>query len=184
VGAFLTTGSILAGCDDGPRYLRFVEEQSPRLAKAFMLRNSVGKFWLHAMHLQALLKCVDPRASHKTSALLAKARITLRSMRRLQAPEGLAAADYFDAWIHLAEGNRAGALHAARKAHTVLVKADQPHQTMTLYLVGALEGGDSGRAMCAEARASFEAEGWRNWRRGLAMRLPGRVDFLERTKAP
>jgi hypothetical protein len=92
-------------------------------------------------------------------------------------------ADYLEAWLRMIEGNQADALQLAQRAHETLIALGQPIQLMTLYLVGALEGGQSGSAKCAEARAGFEAEGWRDWRRGLAMRLPGRFDLLERERA-
>jgi hypothetical protein len=54
-----------------------------------------------------------------------------------------------------------------------------PWSTASGYTLGALEGGEGGRKRCENARAQLENEGWRSWRRGLAMRLPGRLELLE-----
>jgi hypothetical protein len=46
------------------------------------------------------------------------------------------------------------------------------------YMLGVLEGGDRGRALREEARATIEAEGWKNWRRGVLLCAPGNLKLL------
>jgi hypothetical protein len=178
-GAFQSSAYILAGCEQGPQFMQFLAQRRPQIEGAFLMRMvAPGLLW-RVVRLQAILQTIEAPRSAEGLRLRKLAQVELRAIRRVpgRMAEGSALAG--DAWLYWVDGERERALACVRRATQVL--SDMEHFAIPAlhYVYGLMEGGESGRQRCSEARAKVEAEGWKSWRRGLAMGVYGNLRLLE-----
>jgi hypothetical protein len=174
-GAFSTTNYIL-GSEPGPRLLKYVDQRQDIMDKALMQMPSLRFSYLSA-RLRGILLAIDGAGSAR-SELLARARSDLRALERLpgRTPRVFALA-YAGSLLYV-EGDREGALRCMRESAELALTIDHFCAAGVRYLLALLEGGEQGRRVRAEIRGQVEAEGWKSWQRGLAMRVPGNLALL------
>jgi tetratricopeptide (TPR) repeat protein len=178
MGAWQTSAIVLASSGDGPRFWQFLEAQHSVLDRAYLMRAPTPRRIVLGWRIHALLQCVESPHSADAPRLLEKVRSELRMLDRSR---GLAAGagHYFEGWLHFLEGDRDAALLSLHGAKACFETTLVPYASGVKYTIGLLEGGESGRQMREEVLAQIRAEGWRDVRRGLRMRLPGNPVLLE-----
>jgi predicted ATPase/tRNA A-37 threonylcarbamoyl transferase component Bud32 len=178
-GAFQSAAYILAGCEQGPKFMQFLAQRRPQLERAFFMRTlAPGLFW-RVLRLQALLQTIDSPRNAEGVRLRKLAHIELRAIRRVPGPIAETSALAFAAWLHWIEDERERALACMRRACEISTGIEHFAIPGMHYVYGSMEGGESGKKRCDEARARIEAEGWKSWRRGLAMRVYGNLNLLD-----
>jgi hypothetical protein len=179
MGAFLMANHVHGACLDGPRYLRHLEQQRGRLEGSFLMRTPTPSLMWSDARVVAHLKCIVSLEMPDAKRTMAAARTAQKGLARAPGPVASGMNLFVEAWFQLLAGDKAAALRACRSAHELLKGSTVPYEAGIRYMVGVLEGGESGKQMCAEVRAQIQEEGFRDIRRGLRFRLPGQLELLE-----
>ncbi|HTU59772.1 MAG TPA: hypothetical protein VMF89_15075, partial [Polyangiales bacterium] len=169
-GAFSTTYYVL-GSEPGPRLLDYIDAH-PELERAPLMRTPTLRFSYLAARLRGLLLALEP--GHQ-GALLARARADLRLLEKLPGRTPRVFTLAYAASIHQISGDGDSALRCLRESAALSENIDHFCGVGVRYMLALLEGGDAGRQTRAEIRAQIEAEGWKSWQRGLAIRVPGNL---------
>jgi hypothetical protein len=178
-GAFFATSLILASSADGPRFCAFLDRDRARFERAFLLRAPTPRLALLMARSQALLQSIDSPQSGAGPQLAERARAEQRMLSRLPGPGAEALTQYVEGWFHLLAGNRDAAHRCIAHTCEVARQTGVYFESGARYILGMLESGETGRQQCEEVRQQIVAEGWRDWRRGLAMRIPGNLQLLD-----
>jgi hypothetical protein len=182
MGAMIVKRQLLASMRDGTRYARYMDDVAGVVGRAFIMRSPVARVnWLLFVAQSRLHSITHPRGP-ETARLLEQASVPLRTLARQKGPTTRLGLSWSEGGVLLIRGDRTRALEAT----TYAMEETRDHlggENFVLpslhYLHGALVGGASGRAECAQVKAQLETEGWSDWRNGLNMRMPIRLELLD-----
>jgi tetratricopeptide (TPR) repeat protein len=156
----------------GSAALEWLAAQQRRLDQAFLLRTRMGRDSRQFFTVHAKLRAYDTMDS-------AERREALNQSRRAAAQRIQARAVYPRALGHLAmaqldalQGQHERALYHAREAEQLYVQIRYVGASPASYLLGLLEGRQSGRERCEAVLRSWAAQGWRDPRRALCLAIP------------
>jgi len=156
-----------------------LEEERPRLTRAFLLKARYGKGLLAVFRAGAALAMCSTAPSSLAPKYLHVAREVCATLARSNAPLARFNGPLLRAQLAAIDGDlsRARTLTQAA-AHEAALTGYHLLDTPLAYLDGRLEGGDSGREKRERALAQAVAQGWKNPRRFVAMVCPV-IDYLE-----
>ncbi len=159
--------------------LRWLEQESPRLKRAFLMRSKFGRATHWVMRSLATLSAWVTAEGSDRARLLKSMRSHVRSLGRHSVPIATALGPLVSAQVLVIAGSATEALSATRVARQKLEAQGLFYHHAAGYLEGLLEGGELGADRCRRALHFFEGQGWRNPRRAIAMWVPI-IDQLER----
>jgi len=157
---------------------RWLEQESQRLERAFLIRSKFGRATHWVMRSLATLAAWVSSDESERSGLCKSLRGQVRSLARHVVPIAAALGPLVSAQLLVIEGSTAEALSATRVARQKLEVDGLFYHHAASYLEGVLEGGEAGGERCRGALHFFKSQGWRNPRRAVAMWVPI-VDHLE-----
>jgi hypothetical protein len=175
-GAFSTTNHVL-GSEPGSRLLEHVD-RSVAIERAAVMRVPTARFSYLAARSRGLLLAIDSPKGPRTAELVTRARVDLRALARFSARTPRVVALAVDGSLRCVEGDHEGALRCLRESAALAESVDHFFGVGIRYMLAVLEGGEESARVRAQIRAQIEAEGWKSWERGLALRVPGNLALL------
>jgi serine/threonine protein kinase len=179
LGAFQTTAQVLACYGQGPGLLQYLDVRSPQLDREFLMRTSGARLIRHSANLQAYFQAIESPSGEQTARLVARAQVDLNGLRPLPGNNAQAWYHVAGATLQLLAGRRDAALAGIEVALKYAEATDERVAPGIRYMLGRLQGGESGRALCDQVRTQLAEEGFKNVERALAMRVPCNLRFLD-----
>jgi serine/threonine protein kinase/predicted ATPase/tetratricopeptide (TPR) repeat protein len=178
-GALLTGGMMLATFEDGVRLREMLEAGRVEHDRAFLLRTPTLQLALRWLRAAALLRSIERPGAPGSKEVLARVRAESSVLKRAKGPFARSTYLSLSSWILFLSGDREGTLRMLKLAEQAGADAEPFNTVAVRYMLGVLEGGESGRQRCQTVKAQLEAFGFRDFRLGLAMRTLGRLSLLD-----
>jgi hypothetical protein len=179
MGAFQTTAEVLAYSGPGEGLLRYIDGRSAQLDRAFLMHTEGGRLIRHTATLQGLFKALEARTGARTEQLVARIERELLGLRRIPGADPLVWYHAARATLQLLAGQHDPAIASIQRALQYGEATDERVVTGIRYMLGRLQGGEGGRALCAGVRAQLAEEGFINVERALSMRVPSSLWLLD-----
>jgi eukaryotic-like serine/threonine-protein kinase len=178
LGAFLTRGYILSCAQDHAALARLLASEHEELEHAYLMQTPtprVALLWLRAM---VRLRSIERPNAPGVKDVLREVRAYNRSIQRIAGPYANVTYLAVQGWTSYLEGDPDGALRTLLSAEQAATLASHYALPSIRYAVGFLEGGASGGRKCQEVIAGIEADGFRDFRRGLSIYIPVHLSVL------
>jgi len=163
----------------GAGALHWLDAHEAEHKKIFLLKTRMGRDALLLYRGLATLRALGETSVSEQPALIAKERKVIKALMRgseFTRASGLSLAGQLDEL----EGNHERALLQLREALALFEAMKHSAVRPTRFLIGVLEGGQSGRELCDATLAFYRGQGWREPLGLLNIALPALSTIMAR----
>ncbi|MET0340208.1 MAG: AAA family ATPase, partial [Polyangiales bacterium] len=171
-GAFMTRGYVLSSLGPGDHLLAWLDGRDAWLRGAFLMRTPTCREALLVQRVRGQMLALDGTEGAHNRARLDEVQRHLRELGRHRTRGAGAMRAAYGGMVHALEGRGREALASFDQARATMGPGGWWVILGLDYVAGRLTGGDAGRALCDAVLSRLREEGWRDPRRGLALRVP------------
>lgn len=162
--------------------LDWLHTNEARHKGTFLFGTRLGKEVRALFSAMAALRACEQASASERSALLELSRTGARTLRRVGSPFAVAHSSLLMAQIFALEKQRDKALSAVTEARARFDVIGHVATRAAAYLQGTIEGGNHGGELREAALLAYQAQGWKEPFRGLALTVPA-LGLLHEQKA-